>query len=220
MKILAVDFSSARRSVAAADLSAGPDAAVLACSHEEWGRFTRSIGLVEDVLAGAGWEREQIEGLAVGLGPGSYHGIRAALALAQGWELARPVKTLGLGGIACLAWEAQAAGLSGRVNLVIDAQRQEFYLAVYDINGRYIRETEPLRLASGAEIRARLDAGETVAGPEVKGCFGAGVPLFPQAGTLARMACGRTDFTEAARLEPVYLRETNFVKAPPPRFAV
>jgi len=34
---------------------------------------------------------------------------------------------------------------------------------------------------------------------------------------LARLAGGRTDFVPGENLEPIYLRETNFVKAPPTR---
>jgi len=37
------------------------------------------------------------------------------------------------------------------------------------------------------------------------------------AATLAQLASGRTNFVAGERLEPIYLRETKFVKAPPPR---
>ena len=39
----------------------------------------------------------------------------------------------------------------------------------------------------------------------------------PEAVTLAQMAARRDDFVSADKLEPVYLRATSFVKAPPPR---
>jgi tRNA threonylcarbamoyladenosine biosynthesis protein TsaB len=52
--------------------------------------------MIEKVLAGAKVEREQIEVMAVGLGPGSYTGVRVAISLAQGWQLARGVKLLGM----------------------------------------------------------------------------------------------------------------------------
>ncbi len=34
---------------------------------------------------------------------------------------------------------------------------------------------------------------------------------------LAKLAASRNNFSDGGRLEPVYLRETNFVKAPLPR---
>jgi hypothetical protein len=38
--------------------------------------------------------------------------------------------------------------------------------------------------------------------------------IFPSAAMIARRADGRTDFAAGEKLEPIYLRETNFVKAP------
>jgi hypothetical protein len=34
---------------------------------------------------------------------------------------------------------------------------------------------------------------------------------------VGQLASQRTDFVPGERLEPIYLRETRFVKAPPPR---
>ena len=103
MTILALEFSSAQRSVAIAR-----DGDVLAEASETGGRGTNAFGLIEKVLAAAKIGREEIECLAVGLGPGSYTGIRVALSIAQGWQLARGVKLLGIGSVECLAAQAQA----------------------------------------------------------------------------------------------------------------
>jgi hypothetical protein len=42
--------------------------------------------------------------------------------------------------------------------------------------------------------------------------------LFPRAATLGHLARDRFDFVAGERLEPIYLRQPRFVKAPPPRF--
>ena len=47
--------------------------------------------------------------------------------------------------------------------------------------------------------------------------FPTGRVLFPRAATLGQLARDRTDFVAGERMEPIYLRETRFVKAPPPR---
>ena len=60
---------------------------------------TVAFEMIRSALHEAKLEREQIEVLAIGLGPGSYTGIRIALAIAQGWQLAsRPggIKLLGI----------------------------------------------------------------------------------------------------------------------------
>ena len=207
MIVLALEFSSERRSVA---LARG--GAVLAEAVEQTGgRGTNVFALVEKVLADAKILREEIEVLAVGLGPGSYTGIRAAIAVAQGWQLARGVKVLGVNSAEALAAQAQAEKILGRVNVAIDAQRGEFYLATWEISATAQREVASLKIVPAAELQARLAAGEICVGPEMK------TVLLPAAAMVAQLAAGRSDFIAGEKLEPVYLRETTFVKAPPAR---
>jgi tRNA threonylcarbamoyl adenosine modification protein YeaZ len=219
MKILAVEFSSAQRSVAVVQASgSGPHAPEAAVEVVETGaRSARALGLVEETLRMAQLDREQVECLAIGLGPGSYSGIRSAIALAQGWQLARGVKLLGVSSVECLAAQAQEDGIHGHVHTVIDAQRNEFYLATYDVSSEAWREIEPLRLATAAEVRARVQAGGTLVGPEAAEFFPGSRAIFPRAATLGRLAWGRTDFMPGEALVPIYLRQTQFVKAPPSR---
>jgi len=207
MIVLALEFSSERRSVALAR-----DGAVLAEAVEQTGgRGTNVFALVEKVLAAAHISREAIEVIAVGLGPGSYTGIRAAIAVAQGWQLARGVKVLGVNSAEALAAQAQAELFFGRVNVAIDAQRGEFYLATWEISATARREVAPLKIVPAVELQARLAAGEICVGPEMK------TVLLPAAAMVAQLAAGRSDFIAGEKLEPVYLRETTFVKAPPAR---
>jgi len=86
MLTLALEFSSARRSVAVVDGDR-----ILAAVAAEGGRETRPFSLIAAALERAQVQRAAIRRLAVGLGPGSYAGIRTAIAVAQGWQLAVPV---------------------------------------------------------------------------------------------------------------------------------
>jgi tRNA threonylcarbamoyl adenosine modification protein YeaZ len=217
MKILAFEFSSPQRSVAVVHGGDAGEPLCLGEAIETGGRTTDPLGLVEDVLRQAQLDRNQIECLVVGLGPGSYNGMRLSIALAQGWQLARPVRLLGISSVECLAAQAQADGITGRVEIVIDAQRNEFYLAGYELSAGTRREVELLRLATGPEIQARQQAGGLVIGPEATKWFPGSRLLFPRAATLGQLARGRTDFVAGENLQPIYLRETRFVKAPPRR---
>jgi tRNA threonylcarbamoyladenosine biosynthesis protein TsaB len=212
MTILALEFSSSQRSVALAR-----DGRVLAEISEAGERGTKAFGMIEKVLASAEIKREEVECLAVGLGPGSYTGVRVALSIAQGWQLATDVKLLGIGSVECLAAQAQVEKMFGRVNVVIDAQRGEFYLATHDVSAGGLKEIEPLKIVTLAEVGSRARAGEILIGPEVMRWFPTGKILFPSAVILAALAARRADFSAGEKLEPVYLRETNFVKAPPGR---
>jgi tRNA A37 threonylcarbamoyladenosine modification protein TsaB len=115
----------------------------------------------------------------------------------------------------CLASQSCAEKILGRVNVLIDAQRNEFYLASYEIAANGWREILPLTILPMAAVRSRAEAGEILAGPEVAKWFPSGRTIFPRAAALAELAARRSDFTPGEKLEPVYLRETNFVKSPP-----
>ena len=214
MKILALEFSSDQRGAAV-----WFDGQVRGEATEQGTRHTRAFHLIETALSMAQIEREAIDVLCVGLGPGSYTGIRSALALVEGWELARGTRVLGINSVEVLARQAALARFAGTVNFVIDAQRGEFYLARYVFEDPGARADQPLQITTRTEIQRRLAAGETVAGPDAgRWCPGAR-DFFPSPGVLAVLAAARTDFVPAGDLAPVYLRETAFIKAPPPRAA-
>jgi tRNA threonylcarbamoyladenosine biosynthesis protein TsaB len=220
MTILALEFSSAQRSVAVVQGRAGEAASVVGEVVETGAGGTRAFDMIRSALQEAKVEREQIEVLAIGLGPGSYTGIRVALSIAQGWQLAAPpagIQLLGISSAECLAAQAQTEKIRGRVNVVIDAQRNEFYLASYEISEAGRAVIEPLRILTRAEVESRAGANEILIGPEITRWFPGGRMVFPRAAMLGQLALSRNNFAAAEKLEPIYLRETNFVKAPPGR---
>lgn len=221
MTILALEFSSAQRSVAVVRPHGGTGAFVFSETIESGPGGTHAFGMIERTLAEAGTQREQIDTLAIGLGPGSYTGIRVALAIAQGWQLASrsgEVKLLGISSVECLVAQAQADKVRGRANVVIDAQRNEFYLAAYEIATTGWSVIEPLRILTRSDVELRAGANEILIGPEVTRWFPGSRTACPRAAMLGQLALNRNDFTAGEKLEPIYLRETSFVKAPPSRW--
>ena len=213
MKILAVEFSSSQRSVAVFNPEAG---SITESVDTRRGHSMKPFMLIDSALKRAGIEREQIEGIAVGLGPGSYTGIRAAIAIANGWKLARNVLLCGIGSADSMAKQESAENSTGRFNIVIDAQRDEFYLATYNTVARQAKLVSPLSIMSLESVRERERAGEIIIGPEATRWFSSARLVFPRAATLAQRAT-TTEFVSDKKLEPVYLRETKFVKALPAR---
>lgn len=212
MKTLALEFSTDERSVALCDGATG-----VATITENGGRSTRAFSMIERALEQAHWKRGEVECIAVGLGPGSYTGIRSAIAVAQGWQLARNVNLLGISSVDCLALEAKNLGVSGAVHIVVDAQRGEFYLATYEIHPAGFREVSPLKLATREDVLAAAKGGGVIAGPGAGKLFEAALNVFPTAASLGELASKQSNYVAGERLEPVYLREISFVKAPPPR---
>ena len=184
---------------------------------ETGSRGMQAFEMIQEALRQAQLEREQIDCVAIGLGPGSYTGIRAAIALAQGWQLALEVKLLGASSADAIAAQAAAEGLTGRVAVVVDAQRDEFYLGTFDLGSARPHEIHSLRLATRAEVLECEAAGHVLVGPEVTNWFTEGQLVFPRASMIGQLAADRTDFLSGEALKPIYLRETKFVKAPPPR---
>jgi tRNA threonylcarbamoyladenosine biosynthesis protein TsaB len=206
MTILALEFSSAQRSVAVAI-----NGSVLNEAIETGGRGVAAFAMIERVLAAAKLEREQIQAIAVGLGPGSYTGIRAAIALAEGWKLAREVSVTGVSSVAAMVAVAQAEKIFGPVSVVINAQREEFYCATYEITEAGCTEITPLKIVSRADVQS-LSPGRLIIGPEAPK-FPAGRLIFPSAAAVAKLAAQRSDIQSTEQLEPIYLRETSFAKA-------
>jgi tRNA threonylcarbamoyl adenosine modification protein YeaZ len=212
MKILALEFSSPLRS-AAVQVDAGDPVQV----QETRPRDQGPLALVDQVLRLAGLEREQIECLAVGLGPGSYTGVRAAIALAQGWQLALGSRLQGVSSVESLALLAQARGIRGDLAVVVDAQRGEFYVERYLVRHESVEVQESLRLVDRPTVLALVDAGAFVAGADAASASVGGTLWMPEAAMVARLAAHRNEFVDGETLEPIYLRESQFVKAAPPR---
>jgi tRNA threonylcarbamoyl adenosine modification protein YeaZ len=212
MNILAIELSSSQRSVAVR-LRSGPVVEVVRAGADP----ADTLAMVGAALTEAKLEREQVDCLAIGLGPGSYTGIRSAIAVAQGWRLSREVRLVGISSAECLARQAQGEGVDGRVHIVIDAQRGEFYLATYEIGRGACREVEPLRLATLEDVRQRQATGGILTGPDATRWFPNARAAYPSAAGIAELASGRSDSVDGAEMEPIYLRETQFVKAPRPR---
>ena len=131
--------------------------------------------------------------------------------------MATGVKLLGISSVECIAAQAAADGMSGKFSVVIDAQRGEFYQVSYEVSNGGAKETSPLKLATMAEVSERDVAGEILVGPEATRWFPHGRIIFPHAAMLTRLARQCSNYLPGEKLEPIYLRETTFVKAPPAR---
>jgi tRNA threonylcarbamoyladenosine biosynthesis protein TsaB len=107
-------------------------------------RVSRAQTLLEDVdalLRQAGAHPSELERLAVGLGPGSFTGVRMGLAVARGLALSLDIRGSGASTL-----DALSAGAPG-AQPVIDAKRREVFTTV-DAEPRVVSPQE-LALAEG-----------------------------------------------------------------------
>lgn len=217
MNVLAIEYSSHQRSIAIARGTA-QDASSVVEVVETGGRAANTFAMISAALDQAGLEREQIECIAVGIGPGSYTGIRAAIATAQGWQLATGLRLLGIGSADPILSDAIHLGITGRTAIVIDAQRGEFYVSTQDLNASTPGLPEiNLSILPLASVLALEEQGCTLIGPEAPAGSRRFRIVLPRAATLARLALTRSDYVSGESITPIYLRETAFVKHTPTR---
>jgi tRNA threonylcarbamoyladenosine biosynthesis protein TsaB len=214
MKVLSLELSSSRRSVGLAEIGSAANAREVCLEPGTDLRRTAAFNLIEQVLAPDS-QRADIVRLVIGLGPGSYTGIRVGISIAQGWAAAQTIELIGVPTVELLVEQVRRTQITGTVNFAFDAQRGELYLARYGFSKQGVEQVHPLQLVSVAEATSRHAAGETVTGPDLERLLPQSSPLFPSAAVLAELGRERSDFQQPETLEPVYLRETTFVKLAP-----
>ncbi len=115
---------------------------------ERPGHATRLLPLAEDLLAQVGLSWERLERIAVGVGPGTFTGLRIGVATARGMAQSLGVELVGVSTLRALA-EGASSG-EREVLSVIDARRGEVFLGGY-ASGRELfasRAVAPSDLAS------------------------------------------------------------------------
>lgn len=201
MITLAIDTSTSRGSVAVL-----ADGALLL---EESFTADRShsaflFAVLERALAAA----PKLNRIAVGLGPGSYAGVRIAIAAALGLHLARGAELVGLPSVAALETDAP------RHLAIGDARRETFYFTRVE-DGLC---TEGPLLVDAATLHAKLAASENALPLFVSAPIAA-LPhaqiALPAAASLARLAAAGQSIIARGDLEPIYLREPHITQPRP-----
>jgi len=152
LRVLGLDTTGAYCSVAVVDT-----AKILAYKSENIGRghAERLAPMVEEVLAEAGLSAKDIDKIAVCTGPGSFTGLRVALAFAKGFALPRKLPVVGLSSLAIWAAQEDPAGQK-KVVSIADVRRGELcWSAVF--NGIVAEETITQKAEAAREIIAKLN---------------------------------------------------------------
>ncbi|HEV3053410.1 MAG TPA: tRNA (adenosine(37)-N6)-threonylcarbamoyltransferase complex dimerization subunit type 1 TsaB [Solirubrobacteraceae bacterium] len=114
------------------------------------------LGLIAQVLADAdaGWD--QVERIAVGVGPGTFTGLRIGVATARALASARGLPLVGISTLESLARNATPE--HGTVAAVLDARRGEVFAAIFN---RGELELPPSALTPGALAKLLAEQAET-----------------------------------------------------------
>lgn len=180
---------------------------------------------VDEMLRETGVEPDELDAVAVGMGPGSYTGLRIGVSFAKGmcYALGIPLVAVGsLDALAEVAVEDHEAGIVDVENWehamlcpMVDARRMEVYTRLYDSAGNPLTEVsaEVVTVDSFAEWRHRAPL--VIFGNGAAKCRevmpdAVYINVVPSARGLARLAQqrlteGRTE--DIAYFEPFYLKD-------------
>jgi tRNA threonylcarbamoyladenosine biosynthesis protein TsaB len=180
---------------------------------------------LQQLLTWSGVDLHQVDGVAVGVGPGLFTGLRVGVETAKTLAQVLAVSIVGINGLDALAFAVRYT--PRRIAAVIDARRGEVFAAVYrPVPGGVVRETDLLVLKPD-HLVAELEA---VAGEVL--CVGNGAILYrreieelgsrvefaspavanPDAAALVELAIPRflrEEFDRVFDVVPLYLRKSD-----------
>ena len=179
------------------------------------------LPMAESLLAEAGLKRTQLDGIAVGRGPGAFTGVRLAISVAQGLAFALKVPVVTVSSLAALAMQAPRDAQATLA--VMDARMGEVYACVFrfDANG-IARPVNEERVARSEDLSLPQAASWNVIGSgwdAYRDALRSRLPgepawtkgdAFPQARDVARLALPQFETGNALPPEqalPVYLRD-------------
>jgi tRNA threonylcarbamoyladenosine biosynthesis protein TsaB len=211
MRLAAIDTSTALGSVALfEDDALVAEAEQMVCSaHGE-----SLLPMVAATFARAGWAAHEVPRWAVGVGPGSFTGVRIAVATAKGIALATGAELVGVTSL-----DAVALGLEGDVVAsLLSAGRREVYVQarrgadlllapmhvpIGDVAARLAAVAAGRRLVVAGQASRDIDWSPLGDRVEI---IDVAPHDLPHAAAVGRIAAPRTAVEDAEALEPVYVR--------------
>ena len=217
MLILALEASTARSSVALIDDDRSLASASLSRPRRHGEYLTPAIAFCLDH---AGVSVDRIAGVAVGIGPGLFTGLRVGIATAQAFAGARQLPTVGVSGLDVLAFRHRTADRV--ICAVIDARRGERYWALYRPSPGGVQRIGDVELGTVERLTAEIDGlGEPclVVGDvpvedreplgRVAVVAAHGAPDAEDLGLLTHPRFVREETDRPERLRPLYLRHAD-----------
>jgi tRNA threonylcarbamoyladenosine biosynthesis protein TsaB len=127
MRILAFDTATAATVVALADGEVALERRDDPPVGERPRHTSRLMPLIAELLEEAGWGWDQLDRLAVGVGPGTFTGLRIGVATARALAQARELELVGVSTLESLSLNAEASSICA----VLDARRGEVFAAAW-----------------------------------------------------------------------------------------
>ncbi|MEG0969927.1 MAG: tRNA (adenosine(37)-N6)-threonylcarbamoyltransferase complex dimerization subunit type 1 TsaB [Acidaminococcaceae bacterium] len=121
--------------------------------------MTHSEGLLpqlEQLLVRTGITKNEVDLIAVSMGPGSFTGLRIGLATAEALAYSWQIPLTGVSTLKALAYNVPVANVV--LAPVLDAQKGNYYLAIYEWIAGVLTVHQEVQVVSKAELGERLGA--------------------------------------------------------------
>ena len=119
--------------------------------------LTHSEGLMpqlDQMFSRTGIKKEEIDRIAVSIGPGSFTGLRIGLAAAEAMAYAWQCGICGVNTLEALAWNIPVEGVV--LAPVLDAQKGNYYTAFYEWVHGELQEVQPVEMADAETLLQQL----------------------------------------------------------------
>ena len=185
--------------------------------------LTHSEGLMpqlDQMFSRTGIKKEEIDRIAVSIGPGSFTGLRIGLAAAEAMAYAWPCGICGVNTLLAMAYNIPVDGIV--LAPVLDAQKGNFYAAFYEWVHGDLQEVQPVEITDSDTLLQQLqDCGKPVLlmgecerllkHPLPAGILPAPEQVrLPKASSVALAAEGMKELTgeDVFSLRPYYIRKS------------
>jgi tRNA threonylcarbamoyl adenosine modification protein YeaZ len=169
-------------------------------------------------------ESRAIQLYVVGVGPGSYSGLRVALAAVGAMALPGGTSVYGITSAEGLAWQAAETARTALVRIVGDARREQWWTRAYRFCDAVMKPVDDWKLVHPRAFKAE-DAAVVATpdwariGPLLRAVVPADIALIeraiaPEAAILARLTLARIEKgIPSERVAPIYLHPAVHVKS-------
>jgi tRNA threonylcarbamoyladenosine biosynthesis protein TsaB len=140
MRVLAFDTATRATAVALCDQHSSVERRDDPPADARPGHAARLLELIAAAMADAGVGWAEIDRLAVGVGPGTFTGLRIGIATAHALARAREIPLVGVSTLEALALGGARGRSAGTVAAVIDARRREVFAAAWACGGGRLTE--------------------------------------------------------------------------------
>jgi tRNA threonylcarbamoyladenosine biosynthesis protein TsaB len=183
----------------------------------------RFMPALDQILRDSSVDKNQLDGIAISIGPGSFTGLRIGLAAAKGLALGLDISLIGVPTLDALA--SNVPFCEYQVCPVLDAKKKEVYASLFRYEDSKLTRLMPYQVMSPVHLMDRIDKKTVFLGDALDAyrnliseklgelaIFAPDAQRLPRAAIIAEMGLTKLkagDCLDIASAEPIYVRPSD-----------